>query len=51
MVYDCTNRASFTSIRNWMNQINENAEAGVLKVLIANKVDKVADIAVPHEEA
>ena len=51
MVYDCTNRHSFQSISNWLKQINESAEQGVLKVLIANKVDKVADIAVPHEEA
>ena len=50
MVYDCTQRQTFNSILNWIKQIEEHAEKDVLKVLIANKIDKSNDIVVPLEE-
>ncbi len=50
MVYDCTQRQTFNSILNWIKQIDQHAEEGVLKILIANKTDKVNEIVVPHEE-
>ena len=39
IVYDSTNAQTFTNVQNWLSQINENAEQGVLKILIANKMD------------
>ena len=48
-MYDVTRRVTFESVLNWLSKIEENAEGGTLKVLVANKVD-AADISVPVEE-
>jgi Ras-related protein Rab-8A len=39
LVYDITERNSFESMRNWLEQIDQCADARVMKVLVANKVD------------
>ena len=40
LVYDTTDRMTFESITHWMKQIETYAHKDVLKVLIANKIDK-----------
>jgi len=37
MVYDCTNRASFDNIRNWVREVDRFANDHC-KLLVANKV-------------
>ena len=39
MVYDCTKRETFQSIKNWIKQIDDHAETGIMKFLICNKID------------
>jgi len=43
LVYDVTDRNSFTSIRNWVAQIQMHADVNVNKILIGNKCDVPAD--------
>ena len=43
LCYDVTQRDSFESISEWMHQIEENASADVVIVLLANKVDRPAE--------
>ena len=40
LVYDVTNEDSFENIRNWVKQIEQNAQKNVCKILIGNKNDK-----------
>lgn len=49
LVYDWTKRETFNEITNWLNQIEQNCAEGVLKVLVANKIDRL-DVDVEHEE-
>lgn len=49
MVYDCNQRQTFNSIANWLRQIEQHAEEGVLRILVANKID-LADPQVTLEE-
>ena len=39
LVYDCGAKITFLSVQNWLKQINEHAEEGIVKVLVANKSD------------
>ncbi|KAK9845901.1 hypothetical protein WJX81_005561 [Elliptochloris bilobata] len=39
LVYDVTDDASFTNIRNWMRNIEQHASDSVNKVLVGNKCD------------
>ncbi len=39
LVYDCNQRQTFNSIANWLRQIEQHAEEGVLRILVANKID------------
>ena len=39
LVYDVTDRQTFLSIRNWVQQIQMHADVNVNKVLIGNKCD------------
>mmetsp|Transcript_5615 Transcript_5615/g.8549 ORF Transcript_5615/g.8549 Transcript_5615/m.8549 type:complete len:206 (-) Transcript_5615:234-851(-) len=39
LVYDVTDRQTFTSIRNWVAQIQMHADVNVNKILIGNKCD------------
>lgn len=38
-MYDVTDRNSFNSIRNWVEEIDKNADKHVNKILIGNKCD------------
>ena len=40
LVYDCSDEKTFESTSSWIEQINDNTEPEVIKVLIANKIDK-----------
>lgn len=39
LVYDVTDENSFSNVRNWMRQIDQNAAANVNRLLIGNKCD------------
>ena len=39
LVYDVSDENSFTNVRNWMRQIDQNAAENVNRVLIGNKAD------------
>ncbi|KDD73539.1 Ras family protein, partial [Helicosporidium sp. ATCC 50920] len=39
LVYDVTDEASFSNIRNWMRNIEQHASEGVMRVLVGNKSD------------
>ena len=39
LVYDVSDDASFSNVRNWMRQIDQNATENVTRVLIGNKSD------------
>eukprot|EP00636_Phaeomonas_parva_P012025 CAMPEP_0118876434 /NCGR_PEP_ID=MMETSP1163-20130328/17132_1 /TAXON_ID=124430 /ORGANISM="Phaeomonas parva, Strain CCMP2877" /LENGTH=203 /DNA_ID=CAMNT_0006812043 /DNA_START=45 /DNA_END=656 /DNA_ORIENTATION=+ len=39
LVYDVTDRNSFNSVQNWVNQIQQSADAQVSRILIGNKCD------------
>lgn len=39
LVYDVSDETSFTNVRNWMRQIDQNAAENVNRVLIGNKCD------------
>ena len=49
LTYDVTDSNSFKNIRNWIKQIEANAQANVCKVLVGNKCDK-PDRQVTEEE-
>ena len=49
LTYDVTDINSFKNIRNWIKQIEQNAQNTVCKVLVGNKCDK-NDRAVSFEE-
>ena len=49
LTYDVTDQNSFKNIRNWIKQIEANAQTNVCKVLVGNKCDK-PDRAVSEEE-
>ena len=49
LTYDVTDQNSFKNIRNWIKQIEANAQTNVCKVLVGNKCDK-PDRAVTEED-
>ena len=49
LTYDVTDINSFKNIRNWIKQIEQNAQNNVCKVLVGNKCDK-SDRVVSFEE-
>ena len=49
LTYDVTDDNSFKNIRNWIKQIETNAQTNVCKVLVGNKCDK-PDRKVSYEE-
>ena len=49
LMYDVTDRNSFNNIRNWMKQIEANADKSVRKVLVGHKCDE-PDRVVTEEE-
>lgn len=40
LTYDVTDSASFKNIKNWIKQIEANAQNNVCKVLVGNKCDR-----------
>jgi small GTP-binding protein len=40
LTYDVTDENSFKNIRNWVRQIEQNAQSNVCKVLVGNKSDR-----------
>ena len=49
LTYDVTDQNSFKNIRNWIKQIEANAQTNVKRVLVVNKCDK-PDRVVTEEE-
>lgn len=39
LVYDISDENSFTNVRNWMRQIDQNASENINRILIGNKCD------------
>ena len=50
LVYDVTERQTFLSIRNWVQQIQMHADGNVNKILIGNKADLKENRVVSTEE-
>ena len=40
LVYDVCDERSFGNVKNWVNQIEQNAKSSICKVLVGNKCDK-----------
>ena len=40
LVYDVCDEKSFGNMKNWVNQIEQNARSSICKVLVGNKCDK-----------
>lgn len=40
IAYDCTDEQSFSNVRNWLQQVRENASPNVICVLVATKCDR-----------
>jgi len=43
LVYDVTNRASFEHAEDWLKDVREHADPNLTAILVANKLDLVAD--------
>ena len=39
IAYDITEPRTFENVSNWIESINQNANANVAKILVGNKVD------------
>eukprot|EP00826_Nyctotherus_ovalis_P039775 TRINITY_DN3845_c0_g1_i13.p1 TRINITY_DN3845_c0_g1~~TRINITY_DN3845_c0_g1_i13.p1 ORF type:complete len:199 (-),score=43.25 TRINITY_DN3845_c0_g1_i13:129-725(-) len=50
LVYDVTKRKTFENIHKWSNSIYENADAGIINCLVANKIDLTEQRTVSREE-
>jgi Ras-related protein Rab-1A len=50
LLYDITNPNSFRNIKNWLEQIKENTNNGLIIVLIGNKSDLEAERQVSYDE-
>jgi small GTP-binding protein len=50
LVYDVTDRGSFTNVENWMQSIHEHGDPSCQVVIVANKVDCAAERIVSTEE-
>ena len=50
ITYDCTQRKTFESCREWLRMIRERADPGIVTVLIANKSDLVGSVEVSEVE-
>lgn len=49
MVYDVTEKESFSNLHNWSNEIQKHATEGVRKLLVGNKCD-LENRAITYEE-
>mmetsp|Transcript_25114 Transcript_25114/g.51070 ORF Transcript_25114/g.51070 Transcript_25114/m.51070 type:complete len:212 (-) Transcript_25114:178-813(-) len=51
LVYDVADEQSFTNVRNWMRQIDQNAAENVTRILIGNKCDvDASERKITHEQ-
>ncbi len=50
MAFDCTEKSSFENTVNWLRQIELHGKEGVVKVLVANKIDLTDQRVVTTEE-
>ena len=39
LVYDCSAASTFTNVSTWLKQIDQNADADITRILVANKCD------------
>jgi Ras-related protein Rab-2A len=51
LVYDVTDRKSFTSLESWLGEIRQNANSKITIVLVGNKIDLEDARVVPKYEA
>lgn len=51
VVFDVTSRKSFESIPDWVNEVYQNGEEGVIMYLVGNVVDKEEERCITREEA
>ena len=51
LIYDITDRSSFEHIRNWIEQIKEEAPEQIIIYLVGNKIDNQNNRVVTNEEA
>lgn len=51
IVYDVTDRESFTNVRHWIQEIDKYAADGVKKLLVGNKCDLSSKKVVSYDEA
>jgi Ras-related protein Rab-1A len=51
-VYDCTNRASFEHVDQWLGQVQQHHECGptTMKILVGNKADMKNDLQITEAE-
>eukprot|EP01061_Rhynchopus_euleeides_P010384 TRINITY_DN19831_c0_g1_i1.p1 TRINITY_DN19831_c0_g1~~TRINITY_DN19831_c0_g1_i1.p1 ORF type:complete len:205 (+),score=87.53 TRINITY_DN19831_c0_g1_i1:148-762(+) len=50
VVYDVTNRESFSHVQKWLYELQQNADDTSIRILVANKADLVENRVVPTEE-
>lgn len=51
LVYDITSRSSFEGVKHWVRALRENADPGIVMILIGNKCDLKDQRQVRQEEA
>ena len=51
LLYDVTKSASFSNIKNWVEELREHANPNIVAMLVGNKTDLGALRAVPAEVA
>jgi len=51
IVYDVTDRESFSNVRHWVQEIDKYAADGVKKLLVGNKCDLASKKVVSYDEA
>eukprot|EP00829_Urostomides_striatus_P009490 TRINITY_DN2079_c0_g1_i1.p1 TRINITY_DN2079_c0_g1~~TRINITY_DN2079_c0_g1_i1.p1 ORF type:complete len:217 (+),score=69.20 TRINITY_DN2079_c0_g1_i1:65-715(+) len=50
LVFDVTDKQSYENLHTWVNSISEHADQGIIKYLIANKIDLTSERVVTQEE-
>jgi Ras-related protein Rab-18 len=50
LVYDISNRDSFTAMERWFDEAETNAMPGAIMYLVGSKMDKLASRVVKYEE-
>eukprot|EP01015_Nassula_variabilis_P006891 TRINITY_DN1523_c0_g1_i6.p1 TRINITY_DN1523_c0_g1~~TRINITY_DN1523_c0_g1_i6.p1 ORF type:complete len:205 (+),score=28.37 TRINITY_DN1523_c0_g1_i6:2-616(+) len=50
VVYDISNRGTFSDLQNWLEEIERHAGENISKILVGNKCDLEENRAVPYEE-